>query len=373
MKIKKTTQDVIMSTKYLADYSNNADEIIKNICRTHILTQDFIREFSQYITPEIFMTSYKLPKSLADNNPHLFDETTFLELLKYKEEELELDENTALANKVNSMNNQMNGFMKQNGGNYITGAQLMQLTSSIGDPDEPRKVIRNNLKNISLSMLVEYYFQIKDNDEYRLTNSDIERIIRESENEDLEDESIINLMGITPQIDELLLKRIKNEDTKSSLLLTLSLSDDHTLTSSSYKYLSNDIKEEMLGTEDVSMKEFVNALAESKDLGWQQKLINNAINREIKFEKSTKSFENELILLCSNLPEDLIVKLSKFSNMSANSFSYRVMFWLLENKDFSEDQLIEMKDLFKKAGMFINLKKHAKDNSFDKLIQELSK
>ena len=65
-------------------------------------------------------------------------------------------------------------------------------------------------------------------------------------------------MGISSEIDDLLLKLVKDEDTKSTILLTLSLSDEHEMTSSSYKYLSNDIKENVLGDEDVS--QFVSLL-----------------------------------------------------------------------------------------------------------------
>ena len=49
------------------------------------------------------------------------------------------------------------------------------------------------------------------------------------------------------------------------------------------------------------------------------------------------------------------------------------MVWLLENKEFSEEDLIEMKDVFKKAGLYFNLVKLAKQNNYNKLTEELKK
>lgn len=371
MKIKKTTQDVIESTKFMIQYAENPQSVIEGICKSHRLTQDFIREFSQYITPEMFMTSYRLPKELAEANPSLYNEDDFKNLCKYKEEEITEDENEKLANKLNTMSSQMQGFMKQNGGNFITGGQLGQLASLLGDPDEPRKRITNNIKFLSVSMLALFYNEFKDNEEYKITHDDIKKILRDSTDEEMSDENIINLMGISAEIDELLLKRIKDEDTKNGLLLALSVSDDHQMTSSSYKHLSNDMKENMLGTEDVHIREFFNALSETKDLGWQLKMINQAANGEITFEKTNAVYEKELLMLVAAIPEDLVVKLTKLAKYAPNTFSYKIMTWLLQNRDFTEMQLIEMKDLFKKAGMYFILRKEAQDKGYNMLLEAL--
>ena len=62
------------------------------LCNSHRLTSDFVREFSAHITPEMFMTSYRLSKEMADRHPNLFSDSEFRELLKYKEDEVELSE-----------------------------------------------------------------------------------------------------------------------------------------------------------------------------------------------------------------------------------------------------------------------------------------
>lgn len=360
MKIKTTTADVIETTKYMTQYTPNPLAVIEGVCRTHRLTQDFIREFRQYITPEMFMTSYRLPRDLAENNPDLYNEEDFKNLCKYKEEEIDNEEATD-AQKASAF---VNAF---NNANSI--GSFMGLLNQSTEP-EKRKIITNNIKRISLSMLSYFYNDFKS-DEYKLSNQDIINIIREADSEEMNEDNIICLMGITSEIDELLLKKVKDEDTKSSILLTLSLSDEHTLTSSSYKHLSNDIKESMLGIEDVSVKEFINALAETKDLGWQSKMINSALDGEITFEKTNEVYDKELLLLVSNLPEDLIVKLTKLSKNMPNTFSYKIMCWLLENKEFSEEELIEMKDVMKKAGLFFTLRKIAKENNYTFLLDAL--
>ena len=89
MKIKTTKKDVIDSTRFFNSTLIIHHQVIEGICKTHRLTQDFIKEFAQYITPEMFMMSFRLSKELADNNPDLFDEVKFKELLKYKEEEID--------------------------------------------------------------------------------------------------------------------------------------------------------------------------------------------------------------------------------------------------------------------------------------------
>lgn len=367
MKIKITTQDVIDTTRYMTDAIEDPTEIIKGICNSHRLTSDFVREFSAHITPEMFMTSYRLSKEMADRHPNLFSDSEFRELLKYKEDEVELSEEDAQQQKVAKMFTAMN--------TKDSLAQIINLLSMGGDEEEKttRTVVTNNLPNISISMLAEYYSDFKDDTSYRLTHELIKDIIRDSTDDELNNADVLSLMGIEPEIDELLLKRIKDEDVKNSLLLAISVSDEHSMTSSTYKHLTNDFKEDLLGTENVAAKDFINALSESKDLGWKKKMIERAISGEIEIETSREVMDKELLLLVANLPEDMIAEFTKLSEKLPNAFSYKLMSWLLDNKDFNEDQLIEMKDVFKKAGLFFNLRKLAQANGYNKLKDSLMK
>ena len=98
-------------------------------------------------------------------------------------------------------------------------------------------------------------------------------------------------------------------------------------------------------------------------------MINAAVNGELTFEKTNQVYDKELLVLVANLPENLIVKLTKLQQFMPNTFSYKIMVWLLENKDpFNEEDLIAMKDVFKRAGLYFNLKKIANENNYTSLI-----
>ena len=102
-----------------------------------------------------------------------------------------------------------------------------------------------------------------------------------------------------------------------------------------------------------------------KDLGWKKKMIELRGEIEMKQPLWIKN------LLVANLPEDMIAEFTKLSEKLPNAFSYKLMSWLLDNKDFNEDQLIEMKGVFKKAGLFFNLRKLAQANGYENLKKEL--
>ena len=326
MKIKTTTQSVIDTTRYMAEYSPEPKAIIDGVCKTHKITQDFIREFSQYITPEMFMSSYKLSKTMVDANPHLFSSDNFKELFK-------------------------SGYTDADTGEFIENM---------------------NIPDISLSMLAEYYSDFKNSDDYAIDEGYILNTIRTSTDDEINESEIINLLGISREIDDLLLKRIKDDELRDTLILTLQIEGNAT-TSATYKYMSNEVKENLIGDDEADVEEFVKAITESKDLGWKVKMIEKAVSGEIKFEINRKVFDNELVAALSQLPEDQVVKMTKLSDKMPNAFSYKTMMWLLENKEFSEEDLIEMKDVFKKAGLYFNLVKLAKQNNYNKLTEELKK
>ena len=264
MKIKTTTSDVITTTRYMTEYSPEP--------------QDFIREFSQYITPEMFMSSYKLTVEMAEANPHLYSDDKFKEV--YKVEKIEEDPNNSTPNPaaINAQVKAINQFFNNNtqqsagGTTVMNGSSFMQLGNMMNSLVNGDYEITSNDKfsNISLSMLSKFYPDFKDNEEYLLNEEDILNVIRTSTDEEMNNSDIAVLLGISRTIDELLLKRIKDDDLRDTLLLTLQI-EGNTTTSATYKYMSNEVKENLIGDDDADIEEFVKAITESKDLGWKVK------------------------------------------------------------------------------------------------------
>ena len=149
-------------------------------------------------------------------------------------------------------------------------------------------------------------------------------------------------MGIDNSIDQLLLKRITDEETRRSILLTLSLSmiQIQILLQHPYKYMDNSMKEHVIGTENIDIHDFVKVLAESKDLGWQAEMIHKVVSGEITIEKTTKTIDSDMVQLAANISESMFVELTKiYDTLSQTFFSYKIMSWALINKYFNEDQL----------------------------------
>lgn len=368
MKFKITNESVIETTRFMAGAVEDATAIVEGICQTHRLTPDFIREFKDIITPEMFMSSFRLSKEMAERYPELFDSEQFKEYMKHKEVEIEEDETQPVNFKIATAGTNRNGVT-------MPVSSLQQFMSQMfpSSEDEKKVIVTDNLKNISISMLCEYYDTFKDDENYTMSDELVKNIIRDSSEEEINESDVLCLMGISAEIDELLLKRIKDEDLKNTILLTMSVSEDHQMTSSTYKHLSNDMKEDILGDEEVSVREFINALADTQDLGWQIKMINRAVNGEITLTKSGQVYDKEIVLLISKLPESEVVKLTKLSNAMPNTFSYKAVKWMLDNKDFSEDNLIEMLDVIKKAGLWFDLMKIARDNNYENLKNAMKK
>jgi hypothetical protein len=69
--------------------------------------------------------------------------------------------------------------------------------------------------------------------------------------------------------------------------------------------------------------------------------------------------------------ENNFVKFTKLYKYAPNAFSYKIMNWVLMNKYFNENDFIEMKDVFKRAGCLFQLKKIAKENNYTELSKVL--
>jgi len=363
-KAMKTTQDVIETTKYLISFSDDKEGVIAGICATHILTPEFVKEFQQYITPEIFTDSYKLSAEMVDMYPSLFRESIFMELMKTKFVEKPSDSQKASGYKF-SLPLKMTKVP-------ITPVNRNLILSINTSTNESELVTINNIDRVSFSLLARYISTFRNNSDYELDEEILKSVIREADDEEFNDAgTVCSYLGLYDSVDELLLKRIKDDEVRNTILLSLTVTDSSSLSSKSYQYMSNEVKEEVIGTENVRLRDFMAATAESTDLGWVCKMVDSAVNGDIQFNKTLKVEETDVIKLIASLPEDYVVKLTKLSNIFKNLFSYKIMFWALENKQFSEDQLIEMKDIFKQAGLLITLKKFAVKHGYTDLENAL--
>jgi len=173
------------------------------------------------------------------------------------------------------------------------------------------------------------------------------------------------------KVDKMLLRKVKDDETRQLLVLALELKDIGNVSSTALQYMPNELKEEMLGTSDIDPENFIKTLSESKDLAWINRMITNAINGILKLKKSSATFDTEIIKFFSNMTEDICLNIVKLRDYMPNAISHKVLSWILVYKDFSEDDLILIKDVFKSAGMYFELKRFAKRKEFDKLLSML--
>lgn len=318
-KRKITTGDVITSTRYLSSFSGDLQRFVDGTMSTHQVTPEFIMEFRDFINTDNFSKSYMLKKSLVDKFPDYFVSETFL-------------------NNIN-----------------------------------PNSII-------DMEMLAEYVDNIKVKFESQVTeegeDSIIEKIIINSINnatsEEIENTNIVTLVSeFGNKVDEVLLRRVHDDTAKDMITLAIELRGGNSTSSTAMKYMSNDTKEDMLGTENVNVKTFLKYLSESKDIGWVIKMVNKVSSGEIKLEKTTEVFDNDIIRFLATAPESLVLEILKLRKFMPNALSYKVLLWALKNRSFNEDELISVKDVFKQAGLFFELKRFAKDMEYSKLLSLL--
>ena len=337
-KTEFANEKVISSIRFMASVVEDPSSIIESACRSYALTPEFINEFKEYITPDMVMYSPRLTVKFTEEFPEYFDYDKFreyvIEAFNKPDEDDPLVEN--------------------------------------GEEKAPKQYL--NVDKLSLSMII----KLREDSEIsqHITPDMIIDAVYDTDKDTLNNEDmILSLIGIDAKLDEVLLKSITDQDIKNAILLAISISDDRVqngVTSTIYSYLGNDTKESMLGTSDVDPKEFIRALAESKDLGWKKEMIEKALSGKIDLRMTTDSFENDLIKLFTFLPEDLVSKVLMLRDKMPNALSYKVMSWVIEYKDFSEADYISALDAFKKSGLIFEIMKIAKQNNYTKLQEAIS-
>lgn len=311
-KIRKTTEQVIDSTKIMAQHGEDNSELIKSICKTHQLTLEFVNEFRKYIDIDSFSTSKKLKLELINEFPELFSENIFIENI------------------------------------YENNPHIKTLVKYF-----------NNLKNSGI-------------DNYKLEDI-VVASIRECEPDEIDYEVAGKFIGaFGKDVDELLLKRISDPEIREGIILSLATESDKYLTSEMFAYMSNEGRETILGTTDVSPEDFISAISSTNDLGWVNKMLDKAMYKEIKLKKVMDTFDDKLVYCVSKLPEELLLKLFSLSEESfPNALSYKIMVYVLNNNNLSEHSIISLIERFKKAGLYFELKKYAERFEMDDLLKKL--
>ena len=335
-------RETIDSTKYLLEYSSNPGEIINALCYGNKINEEFVSEFRKYITKENFSGSYRLEMSLVDAHPDLFDENLYKEsLMSEVKEEVDLDDILSIINALSG-----------------------QTTPQNNGPKE--KVI--DVSRMSISGISRYLdsFGLKD----RI--NDIYKSVQVAPKSEIMDEDYISdLLNIDNALDELILIRMTDSDFRQRILLLLSVSEGSDMNPALMKYLSSDIKENLLTGTSVGADELIKTLCDSNDLGWLIKMIDDAVDGVKSYNTYSGSLDLEMVKLIGALPEDVATKLFKLKTLLPNAFSYKVVAWSLENKSFNESQLIEIVDTVKKSGNLIRLKTLAKHNGYNNLLKLL--
>ena len=78
-RIGKFDDATIASLRHMLDYGIDKGETIKVACETTQITQDFMSEFGEYVTQDIFSKSAKLSMDMIRAYPDLFDRTLWSE------------------------------------------------------------------------------------------------------------------------------------------------------------------------------------------------------------------------------------------------------------------------------------------------------
>ena len=334
----KITETKMQSFEYIfekADEDGKKD-LVANFCKSNQLTEEFIRQFRGCITEESFSNSFKLKEELTEKYPELFNEEIFKEKFIPKEEEE--DQNTNPLGSIFSM----------------------------FSVEEDKEKANFSLNSIRLEMFVKYF---KNTD---FSESDIIYMIQNAEKSEFEDTATIGeFIGISNNIDNLILKRVDNDEVRTAIVLNAYM-NENTITPSGFKYLSNEQKELIIGDSDIDPSLLIKSLAISKDLGWQSKLINKIANGEMELKRTTEDISKDFLLLASNLPEDLLIKLFVIKKSNPQLFTYSFMNTLLKIKSFSEQDLIQLKDEFIAVGLKLVLKEYASKHEYLALLASLS-
>lgn len=318
--------DVVNSTRLLCSFSTPEyiQNIVDGIMKSHQLTKEFLNEFKDYINVENFTSSYMLSKELVDEYPDLFSYETYMQNI------LSLKPHISMLSEF--FEDILSRYGEKDGKTHAE------------EEDDVVDIIENLVINC----------------------------INDSTEQEVNDANAAAIVGsLGDKVDTVLLRKIKDESVREIIMLAIQLKGSENASSASLKYLTNDSKEEILGTDNVDPNTFINTLSESKDLGWVIKMINKAVSGEISLYKTTSVFDRDLIKFIAAMPESVVVSTLKLKEYMPNAVSYKVLYWTLQHKDLSEDDLIELKDIFKSSGMYFELKRFARTKEYNRLLQVL--
>lgn len=312
-KIPITTKGVVDSTKMLISFTNEIDskkEIISGIVKEHVLTDEFIREFKEYITKESFSASPMLSQRIVETYSDLFDEDVYIENI-------------------------------------------------------------SKSRCAELSMIILYLDKLKEklnDDENCLIGECIVKSINNTPKEELNDDILMELLFISDESDEKILARSTSEEVIERIILAAELRGLESLSKAAIRKLPKDVRDSMMASAGMNYSEFIKLLTESKDLGWISKMIDNVVSHEIILVSSPVKLE-EILTMFNALPEPICVKAMEMSGIIKEFSSYRVLSWLIENKDFTETELSGMYPMLKKSGLHFAVKKLAERKEYLELLK----
>lgn len=211
-----------------------------------------------------------------------------------------------------------------------------------------------------------------------LDNNAISKLILKSTPTDIENEvdnneKFLDLMCKDQDIDNAILRRIKNQEKLDSLILMLQLKYGDDISSEVAKYLPNELKEEYMGN-NAYADSFIKNLASSKDIAWINRMLDSILDgsKHIKvYSGCDDEVKKNILRLSNNLPESIFYKVILLRKYIPLILTKVFIESLLTEMDFNEDELIKCVNEFKAAGMYFTIKKLAIDKCYNRLLESL--
>lgn len=340
---KVIDQNTIDNTKMFLDFGGDAKTVLASVLNNSMATPEFVNTFYSKLTPDVFTKSYKLSAKMADEYPRLFNEEMYLKYVTgAPEEEEETD--------PNQQPQQQNPFLAMMG--MMNGANVKELPI------------------MHLTMLERYKDKIPEENLEQLTMIAVRNA---NEDEFKEMESVCSLLGISDECDKLIYMKVKDEETVNSFVLLKSLEEHGNPSFETFRHMSDEMRDSLLGT-NVEIEVLLKAFASTSSMVWKENKIKEIENKELQLKTTNSSYDSLIGSLVKAMPEDMLVRFISATYPSAkNLYNQKTLSFILKEKSLSEDELIQLIPEFRNAGMFIQMRKYAKDESLNKFSVELER
>lgn len=313
-----STMNILLSSCRYDDFEGKR-EILKKAVTKYTLTPEFIEEFKRYLTPDMIMSSRKIRRDVIEKYPELFDRDIF-------------------------------------------AGRLRGLLNSDGTSE--------GLKPENLSVYLLYLVISQVREELSLSPDLLAYVIRNDNKEEIKMEYVKALIGIDPECDALFMLRMPEAE-KVKLIEVMKNENSLVLSSELSRFVDIDDSFDTIDSE-LSIKSFINLLLQSQDNGKFFEKIDQACKGDIKLTKEVDADDTEIKKFLTRIPEDRVVEIIKAirEKIFPNIISYNTLSWLFGKKEFSEEQMIEIKPEIMRNGMFFETKKYAEMRNYDRFLSE---